>query len=125
MSKANSNFDHLIEDEYGDKKVKGTYYTINKLEDRVIELEKLSHEPQNYRKKCEEMEERIDKLEAIITNFMNNWGPEIQEARSRRDEVWDEMVRVVSIQKKHQQPKPGYDIHGNKWTSGETNEENH
>ena len=101
MSKANSNFDHLIEDKYGHKQVKGTYYTMNKLEERVIALEELSHEPQNYRKKCEEMEERIDKLEAIITNFMNNWGPEIQEARSRRDEVWDEMVRVVSIQNKH------------------------
>ena len=80
---------------------KVTYYEIDQLEKRVIELEKLSHEPQNYREKCEEMEERIDKLEAIITNFMNNWGPEIQEARSRRDEVWDEMVRVVSIQNKH------------------------
>ena len=125
MSKANSNFDHLIKDKYGDKKVKGTYFTINELEERVVELEKLSHEPQNYREKCEQMEERIDKLEAVITNFMNNWGPEVQEARSRRDEVWDEMVRVVSIQKKHQQPKPGYDIHGNKWTPGETNEENH
>ena len=33
------------------------------------------------------MEERIDKLEAVIDNFMNNWGPEVQEARSRRDEV--------------------------------------
>ena len=104
---------------------RGTYYEIDQLEKRVMELEKLSHEPQNYREKCEEMEERIDKLEAVIDNFMNNWGPEVQEARSRRDEVWDEMVRVVSIQKKHQQPKPGYDIHGNKWTPGETNEENH
>ena len=101
MSKANSNFDHLGKDKYGDKEVKGTYYTIHELAERVIELEKLSHEPQNYREKCEEMEERIDKLEAIITNFMNNWGPEVQEARSRRDEIWDEMVRVVSIQNKH------------------------
>ena len=125
MSKANSNFDHLIKDKHGDKEVKGTYYTIHELAERVIELEKMSHEPQNYREKCEEMEERIDKLEAVIDNFMNNWGPEVQEARSRRDEVWDEMVRVVSIQKKHQQPKPGYDIHGNKWRSDETNEENH
>ena len=101
MSKANSNFDHLSKDKHGDKEVKGTYYTIHELEERVIELEKLSHEPQNYREKCEEMEERIDKLEAIITNFMNNWGPEVQEKRSRRDELWDEMVRVVSIQNKH------------------------
>ena len=95
---------------------RGTYYEIDQLEKRVLELdkyiyeevderidrlEKLSHEPQNYREKCEEMEERIDKLEAVITNFMNNWGPEVQEARSRRDEIWDEMVRVVSIQNKH------------------------
>ena len=80
---------------------RGTYYEIDQLEKRVMELEKLSHEPQNYRKKCEEMEERIDKLEAVITNFMNNWGPKVQEARSRRDEVWDEMVRVVSIQNKY------------------------
>ena len=100
MSKANTNFDHLIEDEFGDKEIRGTYYTINKLEQRVIALEELSHEPQNYREKCEEMEERIDKLEAVITNFMNNWGPEVQEARSKRDEIWDEMVRVVSIQNK-------------------------
>ena len=71
------------------------------LEKKVKDLEKLSHEPQNYREKCEEMEERINKLEAVIDNFMNNWGPEVQEKRSRRDEVWDEMVRVVSIQNKH------------------------
>ena len=77
MSKANSNFDHLIKDEFGDKEVKGTYYTINKLE------------------------QRVEKLENLIKDFMENWGPEVQEARSRRDEVWDEMVRVVSIQDKH------------------------
>ena len=71
------------------------------LEKKVKDLEKLSHEPQNYREKWEEMEERINKLEAVIDNFMNNWGPEVQEARSKRDEVWDEMVRVVSIQNKH------------------------
>ena len=39
MSKANSNFDHLSKDKYGDKEVKGTYYTIHELEERVIELE--------------------------------------------------------------------------------------
>ena len=41
MSKANSNFDHLIKDKYGDKKVDGTYYAIHQLEERIIELEKL------------------------------------------------------------------------------------
>ena len=44
---------------------------------------------------------------------------------SRRDEVWDEMVSVVSIQKKHQQPKRRDDIHGRKWQSDKINEENH
>jgi len=73
------------------------------------------------------LEKKVSTLEKTLKEFMDNWGPEVQEARSRRDEIWDEMVRVVSIQKKHQQPKPEYDIHGNKWTSGETNEdvENH
>ena len=77
MSKANSNFDHLTKDKYGHKKIEGTYYAINKLE------------------------ERIEKLENLIKDFMENWGPEVQEARSRRDQVWDEMVRVVSIQDKY------------------------
>ena len=92
MSKANSNFDHLIKDKHGDKEVKGTYYTIHELEERVTELDKYIYE---------EVDKRIDRLEAIITNFMDKWGPEVQEARSRRDEIWDEMVRVVSIQNKH------------------------
>ena len=101
VSKANTNFDHLIEDKYGDKEVKGIYYTIHQLE------------------------ERIEKLEKTIKDFMENWGPDVQRRRDERDEVWDEMVRVISIQKKHQQPEPGYDIHGNKWPTGESNEENH
>ena len=74
MSKANSNFDHLIKDKYGDKKVEGTYYAIHQLE------------------------KRIEELENTIKEFMKNWGPDVQK---RRDEVWDEMVRVVSIQNKN------------------------
>ena len=77
MSKANDNFDHLIKDKYGDKKVEGTYYAIHQLE------------------------ERIEKLENIIKEFMKNWGPDVQKRRDERDEVWDEMVRVVSIQNKN------------------------
>ena len=81
MSKANSNFDHLVEDPAGDKKVKGTYHAIN------------------------ELEKRIENLEKTILEFMSKWGPKVQERRDKRDEVWDEMVRVVSIQSKYQ-PKP-------------------
>ena len=70
------------------------------LEKRIRDLEKLSHEPQNYKDKCEEMEKRIDKLEHVLENFMEKYGPEVQEQRAKRDQVWDEMVRVVSIQNK-------------------------
>ena len=72
-----------------------------------------------------ELEERLDKLESIVNDFMLNWGPDVQKRRAKRDEVWDEMVRVVSIQKKHQQPKPGHDIHGNKWPEPNEDTENH
>ena len=41
------------------------------------------------------------KLEKVIEDFMERWGPDVQKKRDRRDEVWDEMVRVVSIQDKH------------------------
>ncbi len=77
MSRANSNFDHLVKDEYGDKKPKGTYHAINKLE------------------------ERIEKLENTVKEFMDTWGPDVQKKRDERDERWDEMVRVLTIQKKH------------------------
>ena len=56
---------------------RGTYYEINQLTKRVEELEK------------------------TIKEFMENWGPEVQRRRDKRDEVWDEMVRVVSIQRKN------------------------
>ena len=79
MSKANSNFDHLIKDKHGDKKVEGTYYAIHQLE------------------------ERIEKLENTIKQFMEKWGPDVQKRRDERDEIWDEMVRVVSIQRKNEE----------------------
>jgi len=56
---------------------KGTYYEIDQLAKRVAKLEK------------------------VIEDFMERWGPDVQKKRDRRDEVWDEMVRVVSIQDKH------------------------
>ena len=56
---------------------KGTYYEIERLEQRIVDLEN------------------------TIKEFMSKWGPEVQERRDKRDEVWDEMVRVVSIQNKN------------------------
>ena len=49
----------------------------------------------------EQLDKRIFKLEKVLEDFMSKWGPDVQEARSKRDEVWDEMVRVVSIQNKN------------------------
>jgi len=77
MSKANSNFDHLVKDEYGHKKVKGTYYTINKLE------------------------ERVEALEKILKEFMTKWGPDVQRKRDERDARWDEMINVLQIQERN------------------------
>ena len=104
MSKANSNFDHLKKDPFGEKETKGTYYQINKLE------------------------ERIAKLEKTLNNFMDNWGPEVQKRRDERDAKWDEMVSVLTIQKRNEHPaKPGYDIHNRKPSEAQPNEdvENH
>ena len=77
MSKANSNFDHLIKDKFGDKEVKGTYYTINKLE------------------------QRVEKLEKTLEDFMSKWGPDVQKKRDERDNRWDEMIRVLTVQKRN------------------------
>ncbi len=52
-------------------------------------------------KEIQELKDRIEALEKTIRDFMSKWGPEVQERRDKRDEVWDEMVRVVSIQNKH------------------------
>ena len=48
----------------------------------------------------EKLEKRIEKLEKMLSEFMSKWGPETQKRRDERDAVWDEMVRVVSIQKR-------------------------
>ena len=49
----------------------------------------------------DQLSKRIEKLEETIKEFMSKWGPEVQQKRDKRDEVWDEMVRVVSIQNKN------------------------
>ena len=48
----------------------------------------------------EQLSKRVEQLEKTIRDFMNNWGPEVQQRRAERDEKWDEMVRVLSIQKR-------------------------
>tara|TARA_Y100000592_G_scaffold67072_1_gene104324 strand:- start:4405 stop:4596 length:192 start_codon:yes stop_codon:yes gene_type:complete len=49
----------------------------------------------------DQLTKRVEKLENIIDEFMEKWGPDVQRKRAERDEVWDEMVRVVSIQNKN------------------------
>ena len=46
------------------------------------------------------LEKRISRLEKKVMDFMNEWGPDVQKKRAERDERWDEMVRVLTIQKK-------------------------
>jgi hypothetical protein len=41
-----------------------------KLKTQIRELEKNSHEPQNYKKKCDEMEERIGGLEREVKKIL-------------------------------------------------------
>ena len=48
--------------------------------------------------KIEDIEKRLENLENKIQDFMNSWGPETQKKRDQRDAVWDEMVRVITIQ---------------------------
>ena len=49
------------------------------------------------------LEKRVKELEKFardVTKYMNTWGPDVQKRRDERDAIWDEMVRVVSIQKR-------------------------
>ena len=44
------------------------------------------------------LEERIEKLEKTLEEFMGKWGPEVQRRRDERDHKWDEMIRVLTVQ---------------------------
>mgnify|MGYP001315639605 CR=1 FL=1 len=48
--------------------------------------------------KIKNIEKRLINLENKIQDFMSSWGPETQKKRDQRDAVWDEMVRVITIQ---------------------------
>ena len=47
-----------------------------------------------------ELTERIEKLERTLEEFMSKWGPDVQRKRDERDERWDEMIRVLTIQER-------------------------
>ena len=61
--------------------------------------EKMSNKKGTYYE-IEQLSKRVEQLEKTIRDFMNNWGTEVQQRRAERDEKWDEMVRVLSIQKR-------------------------
>ena len=46
---------------------------IEAIDERVKVVEKYSHEPQNYKQKCDKMEKRIEKLERRI-KFENRYN---------------------------------------------------
>ena len=48
--------------------------------------------------KIEDIEKRLKNLENKVYDFMNSWGPETQKKRDQRDAIWDEMIRVITIQ---------------------------
>ena len=49
-------------------------YLINTLRQRIKKLEILAHEPQNYKEKCEELEERVETLERELENLKYRFG---------------------------------------------------
>ena len=52
------------------------------------------------KEKLIELDKRIERLEKTLKEFMDNWGPEVQKRRDERDAKWDEMVSVLTIQKR-------------------------
>ena len=49
-------------------------------------------------KKVAKLENELNKLKPLVDTFMTKWGPDVQKRRDERDERWDEMVRVLTIQ---------------------------
>ena len=46
------------------------------------------------------LEKKVKKLETIVEDYMERWGPGVQERRDERDRRWDEMVRVLTVQQR-------------------------
>ena len=51
------------------------------------------------------LEQRVEKLERTLEDFMNKWDTHIQRKRDERDERWDEMVRVLTVQERNKKMK--------------------
>ena len=51
--------------------------------------------------KLEILSKRVEKLEKIVEDFLDKWGHGVQEKRKKRDDIWDEMVRVLTAQKRN------------------------
>ena len=68
------------------------YDYVESLEQRIRSLENDGY--------VESLEQRIEGLENVLTDFMQQYGPDVQKRRSERDAVWDEMIRVLTIQKR-------------------------
>ena len=50
--------------------------------------------------KIDVLEERINIIEDTLNSFIEDWKKANKKSNKRRDELWDEMVRVVAIQNK-------------------------
>ena len=48
--------------------------------------------------KIDVLEERINIIEDTINSFIEDWKKANKKSNKRRDELWDEMVRVVAVQ---------------------------
>jgi hypothetical protein len=51
------------------------------------------------------LEKRVEKLEEMLAEFMERWGPDTQRKRDERDRRWDEMVRVLTVQERKKRGK--------------------
>jgi hypothetical protein len=53
----------------------------------------------------EQLEKRVEKLEEMLAEFMERWGPDTQRKRDERDAKWDEMIRVLTVQQRKSEKK--------------------
>ena len=53
----------------------------------------------------DELKKRVEELENKLDIFMEKWGPDVQEKRDKRDRVWDEMIRVLTVQERNNKGK--------------------